>query len=391
MEISSFISSEIQAFIKNNLDTNPTELALKKNPFPTIDYPQLINQVIAKKKAKDKLPTWFNAKNIIYPAKISIEQTSSEITANYKATIIKGEKLIDLTGGFGVDDFYFSKYFKEVYHCELNKELSEIVAHNYTVLNQKNITCIKGDSLAVLEQLNSKFDWIYIDPSRRSDIKGKVFLLKDCVPNVPKLLEEYFKYTNKILIKTAPILDITSGLNELNYVKKIHIVAVKNEIKELLWEIEHQYESEIAISSVNIDNETIHQFETIYRKEYSATFSLPKKFLYEPNSAIMKSGNIEAISGFYSLDKLHQHSHLFTSDKSITFQGRSFQIKEVLPFQKEHMKQFQNQKMNCTTRNFPLSVEEIKKKFKIKDGGTIFAFFTTNLNHEKIVLVCTKL
>lgn len=391
MEILSFISSDVQAFIQNNLDTNPTELALKKNPFPSIDYPQLINQVIAKKKAKDKLPTWFNAKNIIYPTKISIEQTSSEITANYKATLIKGEKLIDLTGGFGVDDFYFSKHFKEVYHCELNKELSEIVAHNYTVLNQKNITCLHGDSLAILEQLNTSFDWIYIDPSRRSDIKGKVFLLKDCVPNVPELLEEYFKYADKILIKTAPILDITSGLNELNYVKKIHIVAVKNEIKELLWEIEYKYENEITISSVNIDSETVHQFETIYRKEYLTTFSLPKKYLYEPNSAIMKSGNIEAVSGFYNLDKLHQHSHLFTSDTIIAFQGRSFQINDVLPFQKEHMKQFQNQKMNCTTRNFPLSVEEIKKKFKIKDGGTIFAFFTTNLNHEKIVLVCSKL
>lgn len=391
MEISRFISTEVQAFIENNLDTNPTELALKKNPFPSMDYPSLVNQVIAKKKAKDKLPTWFNAKNIIYPSKVSIEQTSSEITANYKATLIKGEKIIDLTGGFGVDDFYFSKHFKEVYHCELNEELSEIVAHNYSVLNRNNITCIKGDSLAVLEQLNSKFDWIYIDPSRRSDIKGKVFLLKDCIPNVPELLEEYFKYTAKVLIKTAPILDITSGLNELHYVKKIHIVAVKNEIKELLWEIEHQYKGEIMISSVNIENETIHQFETVYRKEYPTTFSLPKKYLYEPNSAIMKSGNIEAISGFYSLDKLHQHSHLFTSDKPITFQGRSFQINAILPFQKEQMKQFQNQKMNCTTRNFPLSVEEIKKKFKIKDGGTIFAFFTTNLNHEKIVLLCTKL
>lgn len=391
MEILSFISSEVQTFIQNNLDTNPTELALKKNPFPSMDYPSLVNQVIAKKKAKDKLPTWFNAKNIIYPSKISIEQTSSEITANYKATLIKGEKIIDLTGGFGVDDFYFSKHFKEVYHCELNEELSEIVAHNFTVLNQKNITCIKGESLAILKKLNTSFDWIYIDPSRRSDVKGKVFLLKDCSPNVSELLIEYFKYTAKILIKTAPILDITSGLNELNFVKKIHIVAVKNEIKELLWEIEHHYEGEIMISSANIENETIHLFETVYRKEYLTTFSMPKKYLYEPNSAIMKSGNIEAISGFYDLDKLHQHSHLFTSDKPITFQGRSFEINAVIPFQKEQMKQFQHQKMNCTTRNFPLSVEEIKKKFKIKDGGTIFAFFTTNLNDEKIVLICTKL
>lgn len=391
MDFSTLLTDEIQQFIDSNLDKNPTELALKKNPFSSIDYPELINQVSAKKKAKDKLPTWFETKNIIYPAKISIEQTSSEITAKYKASLINGEKLIDLTGGFGVDDYYFAQKFKEVYHCEMNEELSEIVSHNYKILNQNNITCLQDDSFAILEQLNTTFDWIYIDPSRRNDVKGKVFLLNDCLPNVPELLEDYFKFSNNILIKTAPILDITSGLNELNFVKKIHIVAIKNEIKELLWEIEKGYTNDVVISSVNIENETTNQFETSYRKEYSVSYSLPKTYLYEPNSAIMKSGNMDAISEVLKLDKLHQHSHLFTSDKIVDFQGRSFQIKEVLPFQKEFMKQFQNQKMNCTTRNFPLSVEEIKKKFKIKDGGIIFAFFTTNLNNEKIVLICTKL
>tara|TARA_R110000850_G_scaffold18580_4_gene57033 strand:+ start:173518 stop:174693 length:1176 start_codon:yes stop_codon:yes gene_type:complete len=391
LDFSTLLSEEIQAFIQSNLDVNISELALKKNPFPKIDYPELINQIIAKNKAKDKLPTWFNTKNIVYPAKISIEQTSSEITANYKASLINGEKLIDLTGGFGIDDYYFAKHFKKVFHCEMNEDLSKVVSHNYTVLNQNNITCLQDDSFAVLERLNTCFDWIYIDPSRRSDIKGKVFLLNDCLPNVPELLENYFKYSNNILIKTAPILDLTSGLNELNFVKKIHIVAIKNEIKEILWQIEKGYSNDIIISSVNIENNSINNFETVYRKEYPVSYSLPKIYLYEPNSSIMKSGNTNAISSFYKIDKLHQHSHLFTSDEVVDFQGRSFQINQVLPFQKEFMKQFQNQKMNCTTRNFPLSVEEIKKKFKIKDGGTIFAFFTTNINNEKIVLICTKL
>ena len=211
------------------------------------------------------------------------------------------------------------------------------------------------------------------------------------MPNVPDLLEDYFKYSKNILIKTAPILDITSGINELKFVKKIHIVGLKNEIKELLWEIEYGFSDEIGISSVNIENERINQFETIYRKDYCPKYSLPKKYLYEPNSAIMKSGNMDAISVCFGVDKLHPYSHLFTSDEIIDFQGRCFQINEVLSFQKETMKHFQNQKMNCTTRNFPLKVEEIKKKFKIKDGGTIFAFFTTNINNEKIVLICTKI
>jgi len=391
LEINALLTDEVQDFIQKNLDENHIKLALKKNPFPNIDYPELINQIISKKKAKDKLPTWYSTKNIIYPTKISIEQTSSEITAKYKTSLLNGEKLIDLTGGFGIDDYFFAQKFSEVFHCEIGTELSSIVSHNYSVLNQQKINCLQGDSFEILKQLNIRFDWIYIDPSRRSDIKGKVFLLNDCLPNVPELLSDYFKFSNNILIKTAPILDITSGLNELKFVKKIHIVAVKNEIKELLWEIENGYSNEVTISSVNIENESISQLETIYRKEYVTTYSLPKKYLYEPNSSIMKSGNIDFISSFYGMDKLHQHSHLFTSDEKLDFQGRSFQINQVIPFQKEFMKPFQNKKMNCTTRNFPLSVEEIKKKFKIKDGGTIFAFFTTNLNNEKTVLICTKI
>lgn len=385
------LTDEIQEFIQGNLEENPAELALKKNPFPSIDYPEIINQISAKKKAKDKLPTWFKTKNIIYPAKISIEQTSSEITAKYKASLIKGDSIFDLTGGFGVDDYYFAQQFKKVIHCEMNAELSKIVQHNFKILIQDNITCLQGDSFEILKDLNEKFDWIYIDPSRRSDVKGKVFLLNDCLPNVPDLLSDYFKFSNNILIKTAPILDLTSGINELNFVKKIHIIAIKNEIKELLWEIEKGYTDEISIAAINIDNEKVNEFETTYRKDYLTAFSLPKKYLYEPNSSIMKSGYMNAISEFYKIEKIHQHSHLFTSDEIIEFQGRRFQINQIMPFQKEFMKQFQNQKMNCTTRNFPLSVEEIKKKFKIKDGGTIFAFFTTNINNEKIVLICTKL
>ncbi|WP_338410447.1 class I SAM-dependent methyltransferase [uncultured Flavobacterium sp.] len=391
MDHQTFLTDEIQDFINQNLKVNFAELALKKNPFPSINYPEIINQIVAKSKSKEKLPTWFNTKGIAYPNKISIEQTSSEITAKYKASLIKGDKIIDLSGGFGVDAYYFAKVFKEVYHCEMNKQLSQTVSHNYSVLNLKNIHCLNDDSLDVLKQLNTKFDWIYVDPSRRSDLKGKVFLLKDCVPNVPELLKNYFNFSNNILIKTAPLLDITLGLSELQFVKKIHIIAVKNEIKELLWEIEKDYLGLISIASVNIENEVIHRLETVYRKEYNTSFSLPKTYLYEPNSSIMKSGNMDALSEDKALYKLHQHSHIFTSDKITAFQGRRFQIDKIMSFQKEDMKPFMNQKINCTTRNFPLSVEEIKKKYKIKDGGNIFAFFTTNINNEKIVLICTKI
>jgi hypothetical protein len=391
LKFDALLTEEVQDFIQSNLDVNHTELALKKNPFPSIDYPELINQIVAKKKAKDKLPTWFNSKNIIYPEKISIEQTSSESTAQYKSSLIEGNKLIDLTGGFGIDDYYFAKKLNRVFHCELNERLSEIVSHNFKTLNQDKITSITGDSFETLKKLNTKFDWIYIDPSRRNDVKGKVFLLKDCLPNVPKLLNEYFKYTNNILIKTSPILDITSGINELKYVKRIHIVAIKNEIKELLWILEKEYMDEISITSINIENQIISNFESIHKKEYALKLSLPKRYLYEPNSSIMKSGNTDSICEVFNLYKLHQHSHLFTSDEKIEFPGRRFIINEVLPYHKKNLKKIEKQKLNCSTRNFSLGVDEIKKKYKIKDGGNIFAFFTTNCDNEKIVLLCNKI
>ena len=392
MNFSKILQPEIQQFISENGSANINQLALKKNPFPEISYSALLNQIAAKQKAKGKLPTWFHAKNIIYPEKLSIEQTSSEITAKYKASLLKGSSVIDLTGGFGIDDYYFSKAVEKVIHCEINPELSQIVKHNYNQLEVNNIECITGDSSSILKNLNQKFDTIYIDPSRRNNAKGKVFMLADCLPNVVELQDFYFTYSNKILVKTAPILDIQAGLNELKNVKKIHIVAVENEVKELLWEIEKNWNSIPVITTINFEKNKVFQNEIPLENNQTATYSLPKIYLYEPNAALMKSGRFEAISSIFSVDKLHQHSHLYTSDLLQSFSGRSFKIITTIPYQKNEIKaHLLNKKMNVTTRNFPLKVEEIKKKHKISDGGTVFAFFTTNLNNEKIVLLCEKI
>lgn len=392
MNLESLLQPEIQDFINKNLNEDSTKLALKKNPFPEVNYSVLINQIIAKKKAKDKLPTWFLSENIIYPEKISIEQTSSEITANYKASLVSGEKLIDCTGGFGIDDYYFSKHFKSVIHCELNPDLSQIVNHNFKNLKATNIECYQGDSTEILNQLNQKFDCIYIDPSRRNDAKGKVFMLADCLPNVVALQDFYFQFTDIILIKTAPILDLHAGLLELKNVSEIHIVAVENEVKELLWKIVKNFNESPEIFAINLEKEkqTITKIEST--KSYFVSYSLPKKYLYEPNASLMKSGGFEAVSELFAIGKLHQHSHLYTSDELIDFPGRKFQIDTIVPFQKKEITQhLQGKKMNVSTRNFPIKPEELKKKYKILDGGTIFAFFTTNLKNEKIIVLCTKI
>ena len=392
MNLESILQKDIQDFITQNLNTDSSKLALKKNPFPAINYSIIINQIVAKKKAKDKLSTWFSSENIIYPEKISIEQTSSEITAKYKASLVSGKKLIDCTGGFGIDDYYFSKQFKSVIHCEINADLSQIVKHNFDILEASNIKCYQGDSTEILKQLNQTYDCIYVDPSRRNNAKGKVFMLADCLPNVLDLQDFYFQFTNTILIKTAPILDLQAGLLELKNVAQIHIVAVDNEVKELLWKIEKNFNESPEIIAVNLEKEkqTITKIES--SKSYSARYSLPKNYLYEPNASLMKSGGFEAVSELFAVNKLHQHSHLYTADEIIDFPGRKFQIDAVVPYQKKEIAQYiQNKKMNVSTRNFPIKPEEIKKKHKIQDGGTIYAFFTTNLNNEKIILLCIKL
>ncbi|OXB02582.1 SAM-dependent methyltransferase [Flavobacterium oncorhynchi] len=389
----SILNKNIQEFITQNTGVSISKLALQKNPFPEVDWIAVLNQIEARTKAKDKLSTWFSTENIIYPSKVSVEQTSSEKTAEYKASLISGKSLIDLTGGFGVDDYYFSKKFKLVAHCEINEDLSNIVKHNFEQLKVANCDFYAADSANILDKSEIKWDWIYIDPSRRNDAKGKVFMLKDCLPNVPESLDFYFEKSNSILIKTAPLLDISAGLSELKFVKNIHIIALENEVKELLFEIHNQYKGSITLKTANILKDKIETFDFVLDDEMNfMPYELPKKYIYEPNSAIMKSGGFDEVSSIFKIGKLHKHSHLYTSNELIDFPGRAFEIEKVIPYNKNDMKtELVNEQANITTRNFPETVENIRKKWKIKNGGNKYCFFTTDKNDNKIVLICRKI
>lgn len=389
---SNILNIDIQRFIKTNLNTKITDFVLKGSPFKEVSIQELANQLIAKQKCKDKLPTWFNTENIYYPQKISIEQTSSEITANYKAKLLKGNSIIDLTGGFGVDSFYFSKYFKNVTHCEINKELSEIVNHNYKQLKADNIKTIPNNGLDFLKETNETFDYIYIDPSRRNDKKGKVFLLKDCLPNVPENLDFLFSKSNNIIIKNSPILDISSAINELKFVKEIHIIAINNEVKELLFILEKGYNNSIEIKTINFNKTEIQEFNFQYNSTAKSIYNEPLTYLYEPNSAILKSGGFHHISEKYNVNKLAEHSHLYTSNELINFSGRCFKIEKILPYDKKQIiKLLPEKKANITVRNFPKSVEQIRKETKIKDGGNLYLFFTKKYDNKLCVLICKKI
>jgi hypothetical protein len=385
------LNNEVQDFINSNLKSDITKLILKGSSFNTVSIQEIAEQIEAKNKCKKKLPTWFTSKNIYYPNKLNIEQTSSEITAKHKANLVSGKTLIDLTGGFGIDSYYFSQKVKNVTHCEINEELSEIVSYNYTELDVKNIKTFAENGFDYLKKINTKFDWIYADPSRRNETKRKVFLLQDCLPNIPENLDFLFQFTNNILLKTSPILDIRSALNELKFVKEIHVVAVENEVKEVLFLLQKNYNQQSDFKTINHTKKSTEIFNFNFNSIFSATYSEPKKYVYEPNAAILKAGAFQQISTLYKINKLQQNSHLYTSENLINFPGRVFKIIQTTTYNKKELaKIIPTKKANITTRNFPDSVAQIRKKINFKEGGNQYLFFTTDINNKHIVLICEK-
>jgi len=343
------LHKEVQDFINEHLNADISKVLFKGSPFSNISVP-----------------------------------------ANYKSSLISGSSFIDLTGGFGIDSYYFSKHFSQVIHCEINADLSEIVAHNYAQLDVKHIKTVAQDGLTYLSS-QQQFDWIYIDPSRRDELKGKVFLLKDCLPNVPENLELLFEHTEHILLKVSPMLDITSAINELNFVKEVHVVAVNNEVKEVLFLLEKDCKSLINIQTINIGSKGRQHFDADYKQQANIEFSLPKTFLYEPNAAVLKGGLFNQLATL-GVTKLHQNSHLYTADIIVDFPGRLFTIAHKIRYDKKLLKKLiPSQKANITARNFPDTVAQIRKKTKIKEGGHQYLFFTKDLNDTYIVLICEKI
>ncbi len=381
------LHTDVQEFIRN-YDGDIASLAFKGSPFEGISISELLQQIEGYRKCAQKLPTWYAAENTLFPPKLNLEQTSSEITATYKASIVKGTSMADLTGGFGVDAYFFAKQFKTVLHVEHNDELSLLAAHNFNMLAANNIECLTGDGLDGMK--DRRFDLIYLDPARRHESKGKVFFLSDCEPNVVEHLDLLLKHAPTLLIKTSPMLDLSVGLNDLKQVQEIHIVAVNNEVKELLWLISAAPKLPLKIHTINFGQGSPQQFHFTYGLDMSAAYSEPNTYLYEPNAAILKAGAFHEVAQAFAVLKLAPHAHLYTSDKLIEFPGRRFKIREVLPYKKATMKSFIKTKANITTRNFPESVVQLRNKWKIQEGGDSYLFFTSLQNGEKVLLVTEK-
>ena len=380
----------IQEFINSQINSSASELMLKASLYPEWDMKAIAQQLVGKQIAKKKLPTWFQNNEVLYPVRLSMEQCSSEATAKYKTTIINSGRGIDLTGGFGVDTIFLSKQSESLIYCERNEDLALLVSHNFKALNQHNFEVHVGDGVEYLKN-HKKIDWIFIDPSRRKESQ-RVFRLDDCEPNVINLMDLFFNKAEHVLIKTAPLLDIQQTLSDLEAVKEVHVIAVNNECKEVLYLLEKDFIGEALIFCVNLkkEHEEEFRFTLSEEREVLSLYSEPLEYIYEANAAIMKAGAFKSIASKYELYKLNKHSHLYTSQKLISeFPGRSFKVKEVLNPDKKSLTKLPK-KANIACRNYPHKVDVLKKKLKINDGGNDYIFATTLKGEQLKLIVCKK-
>ena len=386
------LDKNVQDYISKNLSTNVFEIILKKQIFPRVTNKEIAEQISAKAKSKKKLPTYFNTPNIYFPNKVNIEQTSSEKTAEFKSKIVTGDTMIDATGGFGVDSMYFSKEFKKTVYIEENKELFEIVKVNSNKLGLNNIKHLNDDGIKYVKKIDAVIDLLYIDPSRRNKENKKVHFLSDCTPLIDYDLIESLQNFKTILIKCSPIIDLKKTINDLKFVSKIYIVGINNEVKEVLFKLNKQSNNDIKIKCIDLNNREL-DFEfninDIDNKENNDN-SMVLKYLYEPNSMILKSGAFSLICDRYDVKKLNTNSHLYTSKELIDFPGRVFTVNSVVNYSKRNLKDLNISKANITTRNFPIDVKDIRKKSKILDGGEDYLFFTTNHLNEQIIIKTKK-
>lgn len=389
------LSSDIIQFVRKHENDNINELALQAKRYPTIDIPLAIRQIAGRQIARLKIPTWYKNENLIYPKHLSLEQASSEATARYKADLIKGESMVDLTGGMGVDFSFLSTKFQNATYVEQQPELAKIANINMGMLKLGNVQIKNEDGTAYLQKME-KVNFIYIDPARRDSTGKKTVRIEDCTPNLIEIDHLLNTKSDISMIKLSPMLDISLAIKAINNITDIHVISVNNECKELLFIKRQSHSSPPITHCINIMNTLTHIFSFSKEEEEQTTILYTnrlKTYLYEPNSSIIKAGAYKSIAKQLGLDKLHVSSHLYTSDNLIdSFPGRRFEITTIFSLNKKDLKEHLSSvsQANITTRNFPLSVDEIRKRTKLKDGGDAYIFATTLADEKKVLILCKK-
>lgn len=390
------MNTETRSFIASHENDDVHSLSLLADKYPDVDMPLAIRQITGKQKTKHKIPAFYKCENLLYPVKLSLEQSSSEITAKHKSTRCEGEVLIDLTGGYGVDSFFFSFRFQKVIYVEKQLELCELAKLNFHALHRENIEVINASAERFLEK-TEKVDWIFLDPARRTDSGKKAVLLSDCEPDVSQLAPKLLTKSDKVMIKLSPMIDITSLTKELPDIAEINVVSVDNECKEVIVILQKNCEGKILVKTTNYpNNKHAENFDYYLTEEQSAIATFTNQlqtYLYEPNASIMKSGAFKSVSEHFSINKLHINSHLYTSDNLISdLPGRIFKVEKTYDFSKNSLKEFHKEikKANLSVRNFPMSVNELRKKLKLSEGGDVYVFATTLNSGKRALISCKK-
>ncbi len=388
------LSAAVQLFIETNSKTSVSNIALSQSPFDGVTASELAQQIDGKQRLEKKIPQWTHTQGIYYPQRRSLEQCSSNSTADYKADLITGDKVLDMTGGMGVDTWAIAKKTKKVVYCEQNKELCEISRHNFRVLGTENITVFNDDALLFLQQTNEQFDTIYIDPARRDAYNRKMVSLTDYQPDVIENMQLLWEHTSHILIKASPMMDISRAITELQYVKEVHVVAVKNECKELLFLLEKNFTGTIQFSAVNLESShPVFSFTADAETKAAPSIALPQQYIYEPNSAVLKSGAFKLPAVRYNIHKLHRFTHLYTSEQLIPdFPGNIYVINHICDYNKKQIKKLlPEKKANIKCYNFADKPAVLQKRLQIKDGGRLFLFGIKNKDEKYQVLVCKRI
>lgn len=394
-------------FIREYRERDIRQLALQANRFPDVDMLYALDQIQGWQIARRKLPKWAACDGVIFPPHLSMEQCSSEPTAQYKLNLAMewaervghASRMTDLTGGFGVDFSFTSCAFAAATYVERNEQLCHIVEHNLPLLGLNNATVVCADAVEYLSTVEPQ-TMLFLDPARRDEHGAKTVMLADCTPDVVQLLPKLLEKSRFTMLKLSPMLDWHKAVDDLQgTVREVHIVSVGGECKELLLVLSTVVESELKVYCADLSTASDTSSLFVYTPGSSAPVANSKlktqnsKFVHEPNASIMKAGCFDELAAAYGVSPVSRNSHLFLSDEPIEgFPGRSFVVERVTTMNKGELRKalVGIEKANIATRNFPLTVAELRKRFKIKDGGDVYIFATTTAEGEHVLLISRK-
>ena len=382
-------------FVKEHAADDVQRLALEVRKYPEVDAHFALDQIAGRQKSRTKLPSWAEVDDLIFPPSVSMEQCSSEATASYKSSLVSGELLVDLTGGFGVDFSFLANRFSSAVYVERQEHLCHIAEHNFKVLGLSHVQVVNDDAEHYLATM-SVVDLIYLDPARRDGAGNRVFRLDDCTPNVVQLLDLLLTKGRHVMIKLSPMLDVSQALRQLRGVSEVHIVSVAGECKELLLLLSAKHEGDVKIVCVNDGQTFTYRLGEPVVMPMQWSGELPAEgdlYLYEPNASMMKAGCFGQLAQRYGLQAVAQQSHLFVAERPISdFQGRKFVVNDITTLNSKKLKQKLAgiTQANVAVRNFPLKAAELAKRLRLKDGGSVYIFGTRLANGKNVLLLCEK-